>query len=96
MNETLLHRINRIEEEFDAEQGAIDLRHVATEPIAKANWAAPQRTSFDPAGFDEPSPDLPWGWIPDPKPRSWTRFWLYFVTTVALVCFAAAWPFLSH
>lgn len=40
-----------------------------------------------------PSPDLPWGWIPDQKPRSWTRFWLYLAGAGALFAVAAFWPF---
>jgi hypothetical protein len=40
-----------------------------------------------------PSADLPWGWIPDRKPRAWTRFWLYLAAAGTLFALAAAWPF---
>lgn len=74
---------------FEGPKYVIDLSSVATQPMAEGNWADPQRTSFDAAGFGEPSPDLPWGWIPDPKPRNWRAIGMY-CAVLAAVIFALA------
>jgi hypothetical protein len=42
--------------------------------------------------YGVPSPDLPWGWIPDTKPSAWKRLWFYLAVVAVLFALAVICP----